>query len=76
MIDPVAEYGRDLGESITGGFVYRGSQPSTLVGRFLFADFISGRIWAWIPNPGNPSSRAPTQLLQTTLQYLLVRPGK
>ena len=67
LIDPVAEYGRTLGESITGGYVYRGSQPSSLVGRYLFADFDSGRIWAWIPNPSNPSSRAPTQLLQTTL---------
>jgi uncharacterized repeat protein (TIGR03806 family) len=67
LIDPVAEYGRALGESITGGYVYRGSQPSALVGRYLFADFGSGRIWAWIPNASNPSSRAPTQLLQTTL---------
>ncbi len=67
LIDPVAEYGRSLGESITGGYVYRGSQPSSLVGRYLFADFVSGRIWAWIPNAANPSARAPTQLLQTTL---------
>ena len=67
LIDPVAEYDHSLGESITGGYVYRGSQPSTLVGRYLFADFASGRIWAWIPDPGNPSSRAPTQLLQTSL---------
>ena len=67
LIDPVAEYGRTLGGSITGGFSYRGSQPTTLVGRFLFADFESGRIWAWIPDPANPSSRAPTQLLQTAL---------
>jgi uncharacterized repeat protein (TIGR03806 family) len=67
LIDPVAEYGRALGESITGGYVYRGAQTSSLVGRYLFADFGSGRIWAWIPNASNPSSRAPTQLLQTTL---------
>jgi uncharacterized repeat protein (TIGR03806 family) len=67
LIDPVAEYGRSLGESITGGYVYRGSQASTLVGRYLFADFASGRIWAWIPNAADPSSRAPTQLLQSTL---------
>ncbi len=67
LIDPVAEYGRALGESITGGYVYRGSQSTTLAGRYLFADFISGRIWAWIPDPANPASRAPTQLLQTSL---------
>jgi uncharacterized repeat protein (TIGR03806 family) len=67
LIDPIAEYSHALGESITGGYVYRGSQPTALVGRYLFADFVSGRIWAWIPDPGNPGSRAPTQLLQTTL---------
>jgi uncharacterized repeat protein (TIGR03806 family) len=67
LIDPIVEYSHSLGDSITGGYVYRGSQPTTLVGRYLFADFVSGRIWAWIPDPNNPGSRAPTQLLQTTL---------
>lgn len=67
LIDPVAEYSHSLGEAITGGFVYRGTQSTTLFGRYLFADFASGRIWAWIPDPANPSSRAPTQLLQTSL---------
>ena len=57
FIEPVAEYGRTLGTSVTGGYVYRGAQPSTLVGRYIFADFGSGRIWAWIPDPANPSSR-------------------
>jgi uncharacterized repeat protein (TIGR03806 family) len=65
--EPVAEYGRTLGTSVTGGYVYRGSQPTSLVGRYLFADFNSGRVWAWIPDPNNPTSRAPTQLLQSNL---------
>jgi uncharacterized repeat protein (TIGR03806 family) len=67
LIDPIAEYTHALGSAITGGYVYRGSQPTSLVGRYLFADFESGRIWAWIPNPNDPASRTPTQLLQTTL---------
>ena len=67
FIDPVADYEHPLGNSITGGYVYRGSQATTLQGRYLFADFGSGRIWAWIPNASNPSSRVPTQLLQTSL---------
>ncbi len=45
FIDPVAEYGRDLGKSITGGFVYRGSAIPALQGSYLFADFASGRLW-------------------------------
>ncbi|HEY0682671.1 MAG TPA: PQQ-dependent sugar dehydrogenase [Steroidobacter sp.] len=66
LIDPVAEYDHTLGGSITGGFVYRGSQNTALVGKFLFADFESGRIWAWIAeNASQP--RQPTQLLDSNL---------
>ena len=45
LLPPVAEYGRELGRSITGGFVYRGSAIAGLDGRYVFADFISGRLW-------------------------------
>ncbi|NNC76438.1 MAG: hypothetical protein HKN77_00665 [Woeseiaceae bacterium] len=46
LIDPVSEYGRDVGGSISGGFVYRGSAIPELVGRYVFADYSTGRIWA------------------------------
>ena len=39
LTDPVAEYGRDLGFSITGGHVYRGMQSTIIAGRYVFADF-------------------------------------
>ena len=42
---PVAEYGRDLGCSITGGYVYRGQRLPDLRGIYLYADYCSGRIW-------------------------------
>jgi uncharacterized repeat protein (TIGR03806 family) len=41
----VHEYDRSLGASVTGGYVYRGSALPALVGRYVFGDFISGRIW-------------------------------
>ncbi|MCH9695548.1 MAG: PQQ-dependent sugar dehydrogenase [Gammaproteobacteria bacterium] len=44
--DPVAEYGRSEGNSITGGFVYRGSAVPGLIGAYIFADYGSGRIWS------------------------------
>jgi glucose/arabinose dehydrogenase len=44
-VAPVAEYGRGLGTSITGGFVYRGVSFPALAGRYVFGDFGSGRIW-------------------------------
>lgn len=45
--EPVAEYSHANGNvSITGGFVYRGTDNPGLQGRYVFADFASGRIWA------------------------------
>lgn len=44
-LPPVAEYGRTLGQSITGGYVYRGTAIPDLVGTYVFGDFGSGRIF-------------------------------
>jgi uncharacterized repeat protein (TIGR03806 family) len=46
LIDPVVDYDRTQGVSITGGFVYRGSLIPSLVGKFIYGDYGSGRIWA------------------------------
>lgn len=45
LIDPVAEYDRAAGFSVTGGYVYRGAALPALQGRYVFGDFGSGRIW-------------------------------
>ena len=50
LIAPVHEYGRSLGFSVTGGYVYRGSALPALVGSYLFADYGSGRIWRLVPS--------------------------
>ena len=42
---PVAEYSQAEGCSITGGYVYRGSDIPWLVGTYMYGDFCSGRIW-------------------------------
>ncbi|MEO8481606.1 MAG: PQQ-dependent sugar dehydrogenase [Acidobacteriota bacterium] len=45
--DPIWEYGRLVGASIIGGFVYRGTGlGSSYVGRYFFADFVSSRVWS------------------------------
>ncbi len=43
---PVWEYSHQVGGSITGGVVYRGSQISDLVGKYLAADFSDNKVWA------------------------------
>jgi len=51
---PVIEYGRDQGASITGGYVYRGSSVPELQGKYIYADFVTGRIWGLTYNgPGD-----------------------
>jgi len=44
---PIWEYDRSQGDvSVTGGFVYRGPSLAGLEGKYVYADFASGRIWA------------------------------
>jgi glucose/arabinose dehydrogenase len=47
LVDPVYEYDRQSGQSITGGYVYRGRALGTeYSGRYFFADFVRGRVWS------------------------------
>lgn len=46
LIEPIVEYDHTLGVSITGGFVYRGATIPSLVGKFVYGDYQTGRIWA------------------------------
>ncbi len=47
FVDPVAQYPHSNGNvSVTGGHVYYGTEIAGLTGRYVFADFASGRIWA------------------------------
>ena len=47
---PLYDYGISSGgQSITGGYVYRGSRIPELVGRYVFADFVTGQVWALLP---------------------------
>jgi uncharacterized repeat protein (TIGR03806 family) len=50
LIDPVFEYPRGPGSALTGGYVYRGAAIPELVGRYVFADFVSGQISALQPD--------------------------
>lgn len=46
FVEPILQYGQDVGKSITGGFVYHGDRFPTLQGSYLFGDFISGKVWS------------------------------
>ena len=46
LTEPIHDYARTDGESITGGFVYRGAAlPAMFNGRYFFADYVFGRVY-------------------------------
>lgn len=46
LIDPVVEYFRGEGQSVTGGLVYRGSTLTDFDGAYFYGDHLSGNVWA------------------------------
>ncbi len=62
-IAPIATYPHSEGLSITGGYVYRGAAQAPLVGLYLFADYVSGNLWA---TRGDVASGYETQLVRRT----------
>jgi glucose/arabinose dehydrogenase len=46
LVQPVAQYGRGLGFSVTGGHVYRGRGAPALRGRYFYGDYGSGNVWS------------------------------
>jgi glucose/arabinose dehydrogenase len=59
---PVLTYGRTLGNSITGGFRYRGTASAALEGFYIYGDYGSRRVWA--ARLGAPGAFATEVLLE------------
>ncbi len=45
LVEPAAVYSHEEGCSVTGGYVYRGSELPELRGTYLYSDYCSGTIW-------------------------------
>ena len=63
LIEPITEYDRTQGTSVTGGYVYRGTAIPELQGSYVYGDFSTGRIWA-IPAT-SPQGTTAQELLNT-----------
>ncbi|WP_423148651.1 PQQ-dependent sugar dehydrogenase [Rubrolithibacter danxiaensis] len=48
LILPVYSYkqGPSTGNSVTGGYVYRGDKLTDLKGKYIYGDYVTGNIWA------------------------------
>jgi glucose/arabinose dehydrogenase len=46
LIEPIWEYHHDLGKCIIGGHVYRGPRLPELDGSYLYADYVTNKLWA------------------------------
>ena len=64
LVPPIFDYGRTVGHSITGGFVYRGAELPWLTGKYVYGDFVFGTIWA-LEYDGSQAINSP--LLETNL---------
>ena len=46
LIAPVWEYDHQIGKSITGGMVYRGTSAPALTDHYVYADYVTGKLFA------------------------------
>lgn len=61
-VKPIYEYTHSEGQSVTGGYVYRGQKLKKLFGKYIFGDYVSGKIWAL-----DPKTRKAEFLLESVL---------
>ncbi|MCC7439587.1 MAG: PQQ-dependent sugar dehydrogenase [Armatimonadetes bacterium] len=50
LTKPVWTYPRDVGRTVIGGYVYRGTAMPELQGNYIYGDFTSGSFWALNPS--------------------------
>jgi len=65
LVLPVAEYGHDLGCSVTGGSVYRGQAVEDLAGWYLMADYCSGLLFGVRSDTPSNEIAEPIVMLET-----------
>lgn len=72
LIEPIWEYKHDVGKSITGGEVYHGKRVPELEGHYIYADYVSGKVWALNYNPKAGKVVANRSIQSETMPYIAI----
>lgn len=62
-IEPVWDYDHMAGKSITGGRVYNSSRVPELKNKYIYADYVSGAVWALSYDPATGKATRNEQLI-------------
>ena len=69
FVDPIHEYPRTQGQTVTGGIVYRGrALGPSFSGRYFFADYVAGRLWSIVLSIGANGEASASGLLDHTTE--------
>ncbi len=74
LTPPVWSYDHTVGNSVTGGYVYRGGAHPDFYGRYLFADWGSRKFWSLAYDPGS-GEPAEVELLSDFTGYFVASLG-
>jgi len=69
-VDPVWEYDHSVGKSITGGRVYNSDRLPQLNGKYIYADYVSGSVWALTYDEKTGKAARNDQLLEKGIPVL------
>jgi uncharacterized repeat protein (TIGR03806 family) len=74
ILKPVVEHSHTDFRSITGGFVYHGKRLKELQDHYIYGDFDTGRVWAFLPAEAeathDPLARHHRELARTTYRIV------
>ncbi|WP_345687951.1 family 16 glycoside hydrolase [Novipirellula caenicola] len=69
-IEPVWEYDHEIGKSITGGRVYRSDRNADLNGKYIYADYVTGSVWALSYDPETGKATRNDQVIPDSIPVL------
>jgi glucose/arabinose dehydrogenase len=74
FIEPVWDYDHSVGICVIGGYVYHGKSCPDLEGRYLFADYGTGKIWSLEPDGSKAVTPAQIRELSTAPNVVAFTP--